>query len=156
MKIEIEKYRGFDIEFDTDTELFDALSDFYDKQEYKKSFSAIKKWIDDFVKENQTFQPFYIEKPFWDNYQNKVLKVVGIRKDGAFVAEDSEGKKQQISKYNEADYIEVVDTNKELANQYREIGQQIDALQVKRKEVKDKATNLRWLKDIKKEILQTA
>ena len=39
MKTEIAKYRGWEISFDTDKETFYALSNDYDRDETKKSFS---------------------------------------------------------------------------------------------------------------------
>ena len=51
MKVQIENYRGWNIEFDTEKESFYCHSEQHDKDENKKSFASTKKWIDDFIKD---------------------------------------------------------------------------------------------------------
>ena len=55
MKIKIEDYRGWSIEFDTEKESFYCHSEQYDRDETKKSYSSVKKFVDDFIKDNFTF-----------------------------------------------------------------------------------------------------
>jgi hypothetical protein len=107
MKIEIEKYRGWTIYFDPSNEDFYTLSDEYDHQKTKKSFAAVKKYIDDFIKENQTFVPVIVEKPSSTWSPAHRIKLIGIRKDNRFIYEDEDGSQKQLSEYNEKDYIMV-------------------------------------------------
>lgn len=106
MKTEIDKYRGWEIYFDTSTEKFTAYSNLHDDEIAKGSYSTIKKGIDDFIKENETFRPIIVV-PSPDNaYRGQTkIKIIGIRKDNAFVYEDENGKKHQFSKYDEKSYI---------------------------------------------------
>ena len=111
MKILIETYRGFKIIFDTDSEKFESdVSEGNAKE--SKSFSAVKKYIDEFIKSNYSFTPFWIETNpkilYIGGY--KSVKVVGIRKDGRFVIEEN-GDLQQLSDYNLEKYILKVDEN---------------------------------------------
>jgi len=103
MNVLIERYRNVEIEFNPEKELFETV--IKDRSKESKSFSAVKKWVDEYLKENATFEPFFIiTKP--DSYTgNKKLKVVGIRKDGRFVGEDEKGKLVQISEYDEDRYL---------------------------------------------------
>jgi hypothetical protein len=56
MKVPIEIYNGFEIYFDTDQELFGCEAKTDSKN--SKSFTAVKTWIREFIKENSTFEPF--------------------------------------------------------------------------------------------------
>lgn len=105
MKVLIENYRGFDIEFDTYYAKFQCIiTDGVEKE--STSFKSVRKFIDAFKKENQQFKPFWIltAPTSWRPAGEKTLKVIGIRKDGRFVALKGE-EKVQISEYNEKDYM---------------------------------------------------
>ena len=102
-KILIETYRGFDIEFDTNCEKFQCICTEENAKE-STSFTAVKKFVDDYKKTNQDFKPFWVE-PTPERYKSGKLKVIGVRKDGRFVAEDSKGNKGQISDYDLKDYM---------------------------------------------------
>lgn len=104
MKIFIEKYRGIDIEFETDNGKFQCICT-EDSAKESASFESVKKFIDDYKKTNQDFKPFYIitTPDSWKKEQK--LKVVGVRKDGRFVAENKDGVKEQISDYSLNDYM---------------------------------------------------
>lgn len=79
MRVEIANYRGWEISFDTDKEEFYCLSNEYDNDVNKKSFSASKKYIDDYIKLNKEFKPFFVTSK--DSRERKI-KIVGVRKDG--------------------------------------------------------------------------
>ena len=114
-KIFIDNYRGFDIEFETINEKFQCIiTDELVKESI--SFTAVKKFIDEYKKMNQDFKPFYVEQTP-SNYRFKVhkkIKIVGIRKDGRFVAEDFNGDKFQISDYDIKDYMLYVPENENI------------------------------------------
>ena len=59
-KILIENYRGFDIEFDTQYEKFQCVCTEEDSKE-SSSFAAIKKFIDEYKKQNADFKPFWVD-----------------------------------------------------------------------------------------------
>jgi len=105
MTILIENYRGWGISFDTQNEEFNCLSNEYDKSEKKKSFSSAKKYIDDYLKENQKFKPIKVQSLRTIYRDQKHITIIGIRKDGKFMVEDSKGKKSQLSTYDERDYF---------------------------------------------------
>jgi hypothetical protein len=102
-KILIENYRGFDIEFDTDCEKFQCIATDENVKE-SNSFTAVKKFVDDYKKTNQDFKPFWVE-PTPERYKTGRLKIIGLRKDGRFVAENEKGEKEQVSDYNTSDYM---------------------------------------------------
>jgi hypothetical protein len=105
MKTIIEVYRGFEISFDTVQNKFYALSNEFDKDFYKNSYPASKKFIDDFIKENVTFKEFDLILHPDRGYNREKIRVIGIRKDGAFVYRDQSGHVKQLSKYSESDYM---------------------------------------------------
>lgn len=105
-KILIDNYRGFDIEFETINEKFQCIiTDELVKESV--SFSAIKKFVDEYKKSNQDFKPFFAEiiPSQYSFKEYKKIKIIGIRKDGRFVAENSEGVKFQVSDYDIKDYM---------------------------------------------------
>ena len=114
MKVKVETYRKFEIFFDPEDEIFSSIvrdtSKYCDNSFFKesKSYAAVKKAIDEFIKENNTFNPFFVTlRPDRHCYQEekRTVKIIGIRKDNRFIAEDKNGNQIQISEYDEKDYI---------------------------------------------------
>ncbi len=120
MKISIEKYRGYEIEFDTDTELF--LSDVGNEGKESKTLSGAKKQVDDYIKQNATFVPFEIISTQWGNF--KPLILTGIRKDKRFV--DSAG--DQFSESDEKGAFVVEHTL------LKEVNEEVERLQKEQEE----------------------
>lgn len=119
-KILIENYRGFDIEFDSYYEKFQCECE-DGKAKESQSFSAVKKFIDDFKKANQEFKPFYVEANPKRHYDIDKIKIVGIRKDGRFVSEDKKGGLKQISDYSESNYMIVKPENEIAMNKLHDL-----------------------------------
>jgi hypothetical protein len=136
-KILIETYRGFDIEFDTNFEKFQCVAT-DEKTKESVSFTAVKKFIDDHLKENQNFKSFCIES-IPNFYGRDPLNVVGLRKDGRFVAENEKGEKVQIPEYNEKEYMLVVEENKHPLLLLKELKEKLEKQRIesdlKRKEI---------------------
>ncbi len=152
MKVEIENYRGWSIQFDTEKESFYCHSEQYDSDENKKTYSATKKWIDDFIKENQTFKPVWIEKKPNGYGGYKKIKLIGIRKDGRFVFEDPNGNKRQLSDYEEKDYILYNSENEKYKEEASKIDLELEALRLKRNDVLKNVSGVE-LVDYKNQIL---
>lgn len=117
-KILIKNYRGFDIEFDVDFEKFECICTAENTKE-STSFSAIKKFIDEYKKTNQDFKPFWVEL-IPNKYKSEKLKVIGIRKDGRFVAENSKGEKNQIADFELNRYMIVKPENEMVIKKFYE------------------------------------
>src|SRR5678809_670812 len=109
MRVLIEEYRKWEIFFDTNSEDFYTVSNEYDNDKTKRSYAAVKKYIDDYIKDNETFTPVSIQRE-----DGRVFKLIGIRKDGAFMYEDKDGRKQQFSKCDESRYFLVDSANDHL------------------------------------------
>jgi hypothetical protein len=152
MKVEIEIYRGWSISFDTEKETFYCHSEQYDSEEKKKTYSATKKWIDDFIKENQTFKPIWIEAKPSAYISDKKIKLIGIRKDGRFVFEDENGNKKQLADYNEKDYILCNPESQKHREEAIKIDLELEALRLKRKDILNKISGIE-LVEYKKQIL---
>ena len=99
MKVLIEKYRGFNVYFETNDEIFSVETDDYGKG--SKSFAAIKSGIDEYIKNNLQFKPFKAIR----KVDGDLISVIGIRKDNRFIYEDKKGNKRQLSEYEEKDYV---------------------------------------------------
>lgn len=152
MKVEIEIYRGWSISFDTEKETFYCHSEQWDRDENKKSYSSTKKWIDDFIKENETFKPVWIEtKPFSYN-PDKRIKLIGIRKEGRFIYENEKGDKKQLSDYNEKDYILYNPENDKYREEAKLVDAELEELRLKRDAILEKIKGVE-LVDYKKELL---
>lgn len=99
----IETYRGFEISFDTDKETFIAYSNDYDKEGQKRSFSSVKKWVDDFLKENEVFKQVLLIGRIGTYKSKDKITLIGVRKDGRFVVQNPKNI-EQLSKYDEEEY----------------------------------------------------
>jgi hypothetical protein len=151
MKIEIEEYRGWIISFDTDKETFYCHSESWDRDETKKSFAATKKWIDDFIKDNETFKPVWIERRP-DSFGSLMrVKLIGIRKDGRFIYEDKDGNKKQLSDHDMKDFILYDEKNDKIRSEAEQINKQIEVLRKKEKEVLSNIKGIS-LSDYKKQL----
>lgn len=136
-KVFIENYRGWDILFDTEKETFYAMSDEQDRGEHKKSFASAKKYVDDFIKENDQFKPFWVQG-IPDGWRDKKpVKVIGIRKDNRFVYESpKDGSQCQMSEWDEKDYMLINPENDVHFETIRVIDEQIEQLQQSKNEVR--------------------
>jgi hypothetical protein len=105
MRILIENYRGWEIYFDTESEGFYTISNEYDKDQKKPSYASSKKYIDDYIKENNVFKPIKVQKmvSIWSD--GGTITLIGIRKDNAFMYENKKGEKRQLSIYDVRDYF---------------------------------------------------
>ena len=154
-KILIETYRGFDIEFDTNCEKFQCICTEENAKE-STSFTAVKKFVDDYKKTNQDFKPFWVE-PTPERYKSGKLKVIGVRKDGRFVAENSKGDKIQISDYDLNDYMLLKSENEMAMNKLSELKTKEEQQRVENNETRKliiSEINIITLKDYKKQLQQ--
>ena len=126
MRVIIEKYRDWEIFFDTDSENFYTVSSKYDRQETKRSYASAKKTIDDYIKDNSVFKPVKVQRMSSLYSPAEVITLIGIRKDNAFMYEDKDGNKRLLSEHTERDYF-LVDSKNDI---YFE---QIEELTVERK-----------------------
>jgi len=137
MKSTIETYRGIEIWFDTDLESFQC--DIDDERSVKKAYKPLKKFIDDYLKENHDFKPFNVEaNPNTYSFRNSIVRITGIRKDGRFITEDKDGKTGQLSEYDEKDLILINTDNKQLWLELEKIKSERERLNEREKEVKAK------------------
>lgn len=95
----IEKYRGFDIEFNKSNNRFECRVT-GDQIRKSSDFELIKKGIDSYIKDNEGFKPFWIlrTKPSGDEQYR--LRVTGIRKDGRLSVENEKGEKSHLSDWD--------------------------------------------------------
>ena len=150
----IENYRGFDISFSTHLSKFICAitSDMLKKSE---SYESIKKYIDEYKKTNQDFNPFYVIRNPTSYYGKERLKIIGIRKDGRFITEDENGKKNQLSDYSLNDYILERPENANALEQLMLLKQREEQQRLANKELKDKLISemvIISLKDYKKSL----
>ena len=136
MRVLIEVYRKWEIFFDTEKEEFYTISNEYDVDKIKRSFASTKKYIDDYIKENQEFKPVWVQNESNSFDNERKVKLIGIRKDGAFICEDINGNKSQFSKYNELDYFLVNAENDPIFKQINKLDYQRNELLQKMKELR--------------------
>lgn len=142
MRILIEVYRKWEIFFDTEKEEFYTVSNEFDTDKTKRSFASTKKYIDDYIKENQEFKPVWVQNERNSFDKERKVKLIGIRKDGAFMCEDVNGNKSQFSKYNESDYFLVNAENDPIFEQINKLDEQRDELLQKMKELRKNLTKV--------------
>lgn len=132
MNVPIETYRGFEIQFDKNSEKFTYSIDDSDWQS-KQSYSACKKSIDDYLKNNSNFKPFVVR----DKDSGNTIEIIGIRKDGRFIYE-KDGKKEQVGEYSENSYILYNEKDSIIYSTIKELEKQVDELRTKIKNEKEK------------------
>ena len=152
MKIKIEDYRGWSIEFDNEKESFYCHSEQYDRDETKKSYSSVKKFVDDFIKDNFSFPRTKMQSKPSSWKDREILTLVGIRKDERLVYEDEKGDKHQLSEYNEKDYILYSEENDKHYDYADKLQEKIDQLMKEKKEILNNVIGVE-LVDFKKQLL---
>jgi hypothetical protein len=136
MKIEIEKYKGFEIRFDTEKETFEC--DIDDSRSVKKSYSAIKKFITDWIKDNEVFKPFKIQG-IPDSYASKEIKtIIGKHGNGNLIYKDKYDKIQQLSVYDFKNYMLVNKENDQFYILLDQIQSERDVINKRQKELESK------------------
>lgn len=151
-RVKIEDYRTFEINFDTEKEVFYSMSDSWDKEFSSKSYSAAKKAVDDYIKANSEFKPFFVQKKPSYFGEEKKIKIIGIRKDNVFTYLGDDGKFYQLSKYSEDDYFIVDPSNDPLIEEFNLISAEVKKLDEKRKLVLSKWKGVS-LKEYKQQII---
>ena len=148
--IPIEKYRGIDIWFDKDNESFQC--DIDDERSVKKSFSALKSFIDTWVKDSANFRSFTVEGNPDSSWKKEKCRIVGATKDGRFMALKANGKKEIISKYDENSYMIYNPINDPFTEDLISLSKQREAatldFNAREKEIKSKFT-IQTLKEYK-------
>lgn len=100
--VKIKNYRGFEISFEPDTELFSCESSMYGNPESSsKSYSAVVKYIDKWHMNNNSFTPVRIAVGYGHGAKFTFVTIIGIRKDGNFTVKDDDGRVHQLSSYDE-------------------------------------------------------
>jgi hypothetical protein len=149
MKVLIDNYRKFEINFDTDTDEFYSVSDYYDTEVKKKSFASSKKAIDDFIKANSEFKPFDVVPTYGNSSYKKAGKIIGIRKDKRFIIQYENGETGQVSEYDEKDYALPNEANEAIYAELNSIQLQIEGMKAKKDELA-KTLQYTLLRDYKK------
>lgn len=106
-KIEIENYRGWTIYFDKETDRFYSVSQSDDVDKTSKTFTAAKKAIDDYLKDNQNFKPFEVmmfSKHRYADFERGII--MGQRKDGRYIIKKEGKEPEQLHQAYESDWIE--------------------------------------------------
>lgn len=125
MKTIIDNYRGFEITFDTDSATFSAWSDHRDAEVAKKSYAAVKKGVDDYIKANSEWKPILVQYAPISLGEvvslGRTILLTGIRKDGKPTCLDENGNKKAISSYNVRDFILLDKANEPIKKEFDEL-----------------------------------
>jgi hypothetical protein len=155
MKVTIEEYRGFEIYFDTDHEVFQCVVADESAKE-SKSFSAVKKFVDDYKKDNQDFAPFWVDRNPERYYtETRALKIIGLRKDGRFIAEKNGGR-IQVSDHDLSIYVVSLKENERFFTLLSEFESKKEQQRLKNIQEKKRiiaGMKITTLKDYKKNLL---
>jgi len=149
MRVKIEDYRGWEIMFDTDDETFYTESNKWDTSKTKNIYSSVKKYIDDFIKDNTKFVPFYVQK----HYNGDPKLIIGTRKDGDFLYKDKNGSVNKIGRHEESEYYKVNSDNESIYSELRILDEKFEELRLKQKELNSKLIKVK-LKDIRNESIE--
>jgi hypothetical protein len=122
MRTKIEIYRGYDIVFNHDTEEFEC-KEIGEGFKGRASFSACKKAIDDYLKSNEEFKPFEVERRVGADIC--IDTITGIRKDGDYTT----NKGERLTKYDMRNYFLRNPDNDPIREKMREIDAKKKVLQ---------------------------
>ena len=150
MNVLIENYRGIEIIFNNETERFSFTIDTGSWRE-KQSYAACKKNIDDYLKANATFEPFYVR----NKGTGDKIKIIGIRKDNRFIKQLPNGGNDQISEYDEKDYIDFKESDETYYATIAILELERDAIWTKIKEQRSLITGT-TLKEMKSKYIMPA
>lgn len=147
MKLEIEVYKGQQIYYNDDSDKFECDIDINGnvKSPKRGSLKDLRNEIDQFVKLNLEFKPFFfIEKSSWGE-SFYIKKCCAIRKDGTLVTHpvDQENNKSYSDKKDQI-YFCVYDEN--IVNEYSENEKEyelaVEKVNAKRKELSEKLVRM--------------
>lgn len=150
--VKIIDYRGYEIFFNIDEEKFYLHSEKYDRDSWVSTLKAAKANIDNYIKSNSDFKPFWVVRvpgKFYGSSVSNTLKIVGIRKDGNFVQEDVKAGKLVVSKYDEESWMSIKDENNEVMELLAVLELKQKELDKQRKELQGKVV-VETLSDIRK------
>jgi hypothetical protein len=101
MKVKIEEYRGFNILFETESELFECelTATSHDRG---SSLVSVKKQIDDYLK--NSFTPFFVINKRFKEVNYEKAKIIGREKNGWFVVEER-GTRSVMTPYGHVGYF---------------------------------------------------
>jgi hypothetical protein len=117
MKFEIETYKGFEIVYNDDSDKFECSMELNDnvKNAKRGSLADMRKEIDQFIKANFDFKPFWFFTKHWSD-SFKAAYCSGIRTDGKLVAKDKVDSKR-FDLYGERDVKKMFVFDPELAEE---------------------------------------
>jgi len=126
--IKIEDYKGFEIFYNEDSDKFATTMELNNsvKESKRSSLKALKQEINNFVKLNLEFKPFWILENYHDSATPKYVSA--IRTDGTFVVSSSDKDNKWSS------YIDINTLKKSFVfsqsylNQLKDIDLQLDKL----------------------------
>lgn len=142
MRVLIETYRDWNIYFDTDKEEFYTHSESWDSDKTKRTYAAVKKFVDDFIKDNETFVPFEVENLDRSASAREIIKIVGIRKDGGWMMQKSGSEPERLSQYYEKDYALYNPDNEPIWQEMKEIEEKHEELRLQKIEIKKRLQGL--------------
>ena len=120
--IEIEDYKGFTIEYDPVQDKFITTLELNSvvKSPKRGSLNDLRKEIDQFIKDNLEFKPFYAyfkpEYPF-ETFSKKYVS--GIRKDGSFVIGEPSDKHKSF--YSKKDMLRCCEFDPQIEEELKKI-----------------------------------
>jgi len=101
----IEIYKGFEIRFDTDNETFTC--DIDDSRSVKKSYAALKNFIRDWAKTNETFKKFKVQGIPGNSWKDEAeITIIGKHGNGNLLYKEGD-KTSQLSGYERKHYMVV-------------------------------------------------
>lgn len=149
----IRQYRGWDIYFDSEDNFYCLQVGFQNSPAKNKSIAVVKRYIDEFIAHNSSFEPFWVERKGNEWVPENKIKIIGLRKDNKFLYEGSNGRKQQVSGDYEQNYILIDEKNKPIWDEADLIKKEISKLEEKRIKVLDKISGT-TLAEFKKNLLE--
>lgn len=152
-RVHINTHKGFDIEFDINSQQFFAT---INKPEYhekkKRSYQAAVNFINKHVEDNKEFQPFDLFKYInnWGGEDIEKVTIIGQREDGLYVYRNNKNRKVSISNYEEDSYFFYNEKNPPIFEAIKKVTEEIRKLEEIKRTTKDKLI-LKSLKDFKEE-----
>lgn len=148
-KILIENYKGWDIFFNRDIQMFYTLPTQYLSEQTKCStFDCVKKFIDKYTKANRGFKPIAIERYPPLNGVRILGQLVGRTEDDRFLYKTENGEIKMLNAHEENNWFLIDPNNNSNLEEIRLLNNEIDEMRKGMGKITEKITAIKGGMDI--------
>lgn len=144
MKVLIKNYKGWNIFFETDIDMFYTVPTQYVTDQFHCStFSCVKEFIDKYVKSNKEFKPIHVERYPPVGGVRVTGKLTGMAEDGHFMLEVADAEPTILSQHSELSWILINEHNNQKLDQIERLYAEIASAEDNIKTIQQSASEIK-------------